>query len=101
MKSADKYGLLLTVAHPFGGISREDRIEQDECGPYCDKAWHLPDKRKATVVLTCAFCGRKYARCAECNRGSRSAAVAMRAHVAGCRRRKTQLIPEKQGGETR
>lgn len=73
---------------PYGGISRADRIEEDD-GPWCDKAWHLDYDRpvRATAVLSCAFCGRRYARCAECNRGQTSAAYSMAAHMRGCKGR--------------
>lgn len=71
----------------YGGISREDRITDQR---YCDKAWHLDTDApvKATIVLTCAFCGRVYARCAQCNRGGDACAVSMRAHVWLCARKR-------------
>jgi len=52
----------------------------------CDKAWHKAAGRapaEAVVVLTCAVCGRVYARCARCERHSQ-ARVSMRAHMASC-----------------
>lgn len=75
---------------PYGGITREDRIDEGGDGPWCDKAWHLDkgEKVAATVVLTCAFCGRKFARCAACNQGVTPAATSMRAHVGLCKLRR-------------
>lgn len=77
------------MAEPYGGISREDRIDHGGDGPWCDKAWHLRPGRevRATFVLSCGFCGRTFARCAQCNRGSSAVSVSMRAHVARCYRR--------------
>ena len=60
---------------PYGGIAREDRI-----GPFCDKAWHMPQRAKAIKVLTCSWCGRAYARCAECQR-SHPVENSMRGHL--------------------
>lgn len=69
-----------TLSH-YGGIAREDRIDADGDGPWCDKAWHLSHEPvRATTVLKCADCGRVYARCAACNRGSSTVAISMRAH---------------------
>jgi hypothetical protein len=46
----------------------------------CDKAHHQ-DPVEATVVLTCADCGRVFARCSECQRvGPNSAQTSMKAH---------------------
>lgn len=71
----------------YGGIAREDRITAER---YCDKAWHLDTDEpvKATIVLTCALCGRVYARCAQCNRGGSSCSISMRAHFLTCAQRR-------------
>lgn len=61
----------------------------------CDKAWHRAagkDPVEAVVVLTCAVCGKVYARCSRCERYSQ-AKVSMRAHMGTCygpRRQRTQ-----------
>lgn len=48
----------------------------------CDKSWHLSKHPvEATIVLTCADCGKVYARCAECNRGVSACKESMQAHV--------------------
>ena len=69
----------------YGGIAREDRIDSGGDGPWCDKAWHLSGggpKAPAAVVLTCAMCGRVYARCAACNAGRGRCALSMAGHIA-------------------
>lgn len=68
----------------YGGIAREDRIYRDG-EAWCDKAWHLPERAAAKVVLRCADCGRVYARCTRCEQNS-PAGVSMRAHRASAHR---------------
>jgi hypothetical protein len=75
------------VTSPYGGISRADRIDQPD-GPWCDKAWHLPEQVRATAVLRCAYCGRKFARCAACNRHGRGVVDSMLAHLRTCKERR-------------
>jgi hypothetical protein len=78
----------MTAPCPYGGISRADRIDQPD-GPWCDKAWHLSGEDvRATSVLRCAYCGRKFARCAACNRRGHSAADSMRGHLRNCKARR-------------
>ena len=71
----------LCVHRPYGGIARQDRIEAEPGGPWCDKAWHLGNPVRSTVTLRCSMCAKVYARCAQCNRGRDSAASSMRAHL--------------------
>ncbi len=75
-----------TYPPPYGGRSRQDRIDGPD-GPCCDKAWHLGgEPAPAAHVLRCAWCPRVYARCEACQRTT-STATSMRAHVAGHGRR--------------
>ena len=74
---------------------REDRIHGPDGEIYCDKATHMSPPNAgpvlATCVLTCADCGKIYARCAACNRYPGSAANSMRAHRAAAHRRNHAL----------
>lgn len=84
----------------YGGIPREGRINDGDDGPWCDKAWHLSgEKVAASVVLTCGFCGRVYARCAQCQHGNTSAQCSMRAHVYTCRNIRRRPRHEQNGSD--
>jgi hypothetical protein len=50
---------------------------------YCDSSWHDPPV-EAVAVCTCAWCGKVYARCAQCEKHPRRAREAMACHVRAC-----------------
>ena len=67
---------------PYGGITRNDRVNDGGDGPWCDKAWHLShEKVAATAVLRCRPCGVIFARCAQCNRGCDHVKGSMQLHI--------------------
>jgi len=81
--------------------NREDRIGDDP--PCCDKAWHM-DKGgpvPAVKVLKCACCGKRFARCSECQHGITSCEISMRAHLRSCYRgsaeKRRRVLPGRDG----
>ena len=61
-------------------------------GPWCDKAWHEPQKALATTVLRCAYCKTVYARCEKCEKYKPgNAQASMRTHMYTAHRQNRDL----------